>query len=264
MNKSGQIYSAILVVCLFISIFIIFNTFSVWRNNSEGESPIASNSGWSGGVIIQYNEFYAPHADASKKIDWWFASFPSNVSLIVMIMRNFYYTEFLDLERTYGLNATVFDFYFETFIVAESNNNSGEMDLYYEDHWYVVFINLDDDMEASQLEFRVNFDVYEQEYFYINPIASIYMVYGVVISLIIIGLIIRTIRKRVILNKPAPVPPYPYIPKKQQQPVSPNSYIEKEKIQNIEPEGSIPKYCPYCGEYMDRDAIFCHQCGNKF
>lgn len=264
MKKKWQMYNTFLIVCLFISIFFVFTFFPIATNINEGDNQpktSSSSSGWSGGIILEYDEFYAPHGDGTKKIDWWFISFPNNISLIVMILDTYYFTEFLRIDQSHGLNATVFDFYFESFIVENSNNGSGEMDLHYEDHWYVVFINLDDDMEASQLDFRVNFDVYEEEYVYINPIAIIYMIYGVVISLIIIGLIIRSIRKRVILNKPIPVASYPYEPKKQSIPKSP--YHEQMVIQKVEDEFSLAKYCPYCGEYVDRDAIFCHQCGNK-
>ena len=264
MKKIWQIYNTFLIVCLFISVFFIFTFFPVKTYINEGDcqpKTSSSGSGWSGGIILEYNEFYAPHGDGSKKIDWWFISFPYNISLIVMILDTYYFTEFLGIERSHGLNATIFDFYFESFIVEYSNNGTGEMELYYEDHWYVIFINLDNDMEASQLEFRVNFDVYEEKYFYINPIAIVYTIYGVFISLIIIVLIVRAIRKRVIMNRPASIPPYPYLPKKESPPT--NIPPKQESIQSVESEFPVAKYCPFCGEYIDRDAIFCHQCGNK-
>jgi hypothetical protein len=260
MKKKWQICNRILIVCLFISLFFIVTTFSVYSIINESEDrPIISSSGWSGGILLEYNKFYAPHGDAFKKIDWWFTSY--NVSLIVMILDMFYFSEFSTLEKSYGLKATVFDFYFEGFIVGNSTDDNGEMDISYDDHWYVVFINIDDNMEASQLEFRVNFDVYDEEYVYLNPIAIIYMIYGLVISLTIIGLVIRAIRKRVILNKPIPVAPYPYVPTKQLPPK--NSYLKQIEAQKKEDEFPVAMYCPYCGEYIDRDAIFCHQCGNK-
>ncbi|MFX1406773.1 MAG: hypothetical protein ACFFC9_08890 [Promethearchaeota archaeon] len=261
MKKKWQICHRILIGCLFISLFFIITTFSVHSKTNELENqPRTSNSGWSGGIELEYNKFFAPHADAFKKIDWWFTSYP-NISLIVMILDTFYFSEFLTIEKSYGLNATVFDFYFEVFIVANSSENSGEIDLSYNDHWYAVFINIDDNMNTSQVEFRVNFDVYEEKYVYVNPISIIYLIYGVGVSLVIIALVIRAIRKRKILNKPIPVVPYPYMTKEETIPK--NSYLKQIELQKVESELPLAKYCPYCGEYLDRDSIFCHQCGNK-
>jgi hypothetical protein len=85
----------------------------------------------------------------------------------------------------------------------------------------------------------------------------LYIIYGLFVSTIIIALIIKVVRKKVILNKPAPVPPYPYKPKTAPKPTS--SYNKEDDDQKT----LLPKYCPFCGEHMDRDAIFCHQCGNR-
>jgi hypothetical protein len=53
--------------------------------------------------------------------------------------------------------------------------------------------------------------------------------------------------------------PYTFRPATQKQP---EQIISKESKQEISAVSDI-NFCRYCGEKVERDAVFCHQCGTK-
>ena len=154
------------------------------------------------------------------------------------------------------------------FVSVNSSTNSGT---FYPDnynYYYLVFINLDDDRQTSNLYFDVDFDPYDTNYVYTSPIIFLNIIYWSVIGVVIIAIIIKLIQKR--SKNTSSYYNYqrqlgeskPYTQQREFKIENENikGYTDEKSYEQDQPRAN---YCQFCGSTIERDAIFCHQCGSK-
>lgn len=277
MKKNCQKYGLLVIIALLIPLMAHFYTlfFSEIKtyDNDLNKSLSSSSSGWSGGIYLYYDEYYSVYGYAENKIEWSFTGDPVNINIILIILEEDLYNTFIIYEQDYGLNITT-QYFLNSVVSDNTSSNSGIYYPYQNSNWYIIFINLDEDQLVSSVDFDVDFDQYDYNHIYSNPFIFIYIIYAIVISLVIIIIVIQLIRKKSKISKGRLPYTYPY-PSKEQKLIS-NSYLQYEQKNfrnNQQVESTIDKsyqqeklrvnYCQFCGSIIDRDAIFCHQCGSK-
>jgi len=276
MVQNCQKYGTLLMVMILVPSMAYIFTIRFFNDNSENpsESISSSSSGWSGGTHLEFEDFYTINGYAEEEIVWEFTGEPNYIGITLIIIDSQLYNAFLDLVNQMGLNLTVESF--SQFFVSENTSiNSG---IFYPginyNTYYLIFINLDEDMQTSNLYFDVDFDPYDPNYVYTSPLVFLNIIYWIVIGVVIIGIIVKLIRKEKNKSKNINSSSYPYNYRRQfstSKTYTQQREFEKEDdLQMINTddkpyEQDIPKvnYCQFCGSKIERDAVFCHECGSK-
>jgi len=252
-----------------VPIMAYFFTITVFNNNSENpiENISSSSSGWSGGIYLEFEDFYTVDGYAEEEIVWEFTGEPIYISITLFILESQLYDAFTDLVNQNGLNIAV-GLFSQFFVSVNTSINSGIFYPNNYDNYYLVFINLDDDRQTSNLYFDVDFDPYDPNYVYASPIIFLNIIYWSVIGVVIFAIIIKLIQKRAKNTSSY----YNYQrqlgeskPYTQQREFKIENEDIKEKTDEKSYEQDRPRvnYCQFCGSTIERDAIFCHQCGSK-
>jgi len=215
--------------------------------------------GWTGEILLEYNEFYAPHGIENSEVYWEFNStewdFPSvNVNITVLIMSNTTFLNFTNSVNNIGLYNTVENVPFNNTIVSEGKFlDSGYSSVSQRTVWYVIFANLDEDKLRSRLFFYTLYDEISPDMIDDNDIPPpdnngtplpysfyiilLFYILPIVFVVIIITVLVLYARKRKVRLKEKPKET-PKITKK------PIPFQIKEKIELPKPLVEIPQIKP--------------------
>lgn len=230
----------ILILILILITFIGFSIFSFMPNNSDIPDLQTNDIELKNEASIGYGDytyFYA-EADEEDRIDWEFSGSNNYVGITVYAMTDAEFSKFQNL----------LTFYAYTLSNGSYIRDSGTFKPRSHDIWYVVFLNIDSDIQITYLTYDVDF-IRGKEWYEI--------LLGPIIAFIVIGSVLGVV---IVLVKKA----------KTEKEAEKSKILAQDRI-SIESTDvktqqihSDMKYCTKCGSLQKIEAIYCEKCGNKF
>ena len=245
---------------------LIITTFGLFILNSEANEASSSRSSSieikpASSVTLQYNYYKKEHGYSNDQIEWQYETNNSLVGLTVWAMDE---DDYIDYDN--GKSYTKYSLY-----SSFSYKKSGTWTVPHDDTWYILFINNDAQQKTVLVTYNVefNYDWFADYGYIVIPI-------GVIIFIAIAAGLSKSQQRARARNRASPqqqaqptVSPYSARPAEQRRsdifqeidskpvitaPPAPKPIVVKEV-------GT--KFCKFCGEKIDADAIFCPGCGEK-
>jgi len=260
-NRKIIFVELLIAFILIIPIFIFFPRDYTNEAKKENIYALKTAKSWSGTTDIDYNDYYGVDSYSQDNIKWDFDRIPGYIDIIVLVMDSSEYSNFISDVFNDGLAPTINSGNYK--MLSDGLKNSGIYDLPYSDIWHVLFVNLDSLQETVRCDYDIEWDPYDYSIFG-NSTTFPLIFMGIFASALFCAVFSVVITSKHRNKTTLTSNKNPYIIKTEKNHTQVSNMISiVSNNQSFELEKAVPSFCMYCGEKLDKDSVFCSQCGSK-